>query len=150
MEDVEISKMTSEDLDDVYEIDKESFPIPWSKASFEDELKNMLATYFVAKLNGKIVGYIGMWMIIDECHITNIAVHPKYRRIGIASKLVEKTLDYCNESGVSYVLLEVRLNNFSAQNLYERFGFKSDGIRKGYYKNPDGTYDDAILMTKEF
>ena len=145
-----IEKMTFDNLDEVYEIDKESFPVPWSKESFEEELKNILSTYLVAKIDDKVVGYIGSWMVIDECHITNIAVHPDYRRQGIANKLVEELLKYCNEHGISYILLEVRINNLSAQNLYKKFGFTSDGIRKGYYKNPDGTYDDAILMTKEF
>ena len=69
---------------------------------------------------------------------------------GIASKLVKELLTNCNEHGISYIYLEVRFNNFSAQKLYEKFGFQSDGIRKEYYKNPDGTYDDAILMTKAF
>lgn len=150
MAEIKIKKMTFEDLDAVYEIDQTSFPVPWSKASFEEELRNLLATYLVAKLDDKIIGYIGSWMVVDECHITNIAVHSDYRRNGVASKLVEELLKYCNEHGISYVLLEVRLNNFPAQKLYEKYGFHSDGIRKGYYKNPDGTYDDAMLMTKEF
>ena len=149
MDEIKIEKMTFDDLDDVYEIDKDSFPVPWSKSSFEEELKNILATYFVAKIDGKVIGYLGSWMVIDECHITNIAVHSKYRRNGIASKLVQELLRYCNEHGISYILLEVRINNFAAQKLYETFGFQTDGIRKGYYKNPDGTYDDAILMVKE-
>lgn len=150
MSDIKIEKMTFDDLEEVYEIDKESFPIPWSKTSFEEELKNILSTYLTAKIDGKVVGYIGSWMIIDECHITNIAILPSYRRKGIASKLVKELINYCNENGISYMLLEVRTNNVPAQKLYEKFGFKSDGIRKGYYKNPDGTYDDAMLMTKEF
>ena len=150
MQKITISKMTQSDLDDVYEIDKDAFPIPWQKTSFEEELKNILATYLVAKLNDEIVGYIGMWFVIDECHITNVAVHSKYRRMGIASCLIKETLKLCNGHGISYILLEVRTNNIPAQKLYESFGFKSDSIRKGYYKNPDGTYEDAILMTKEF
>ena len=149
MSEITIQKMTFDDIDEVYSIDKESFPIPWSKASFEEELKNMLAMYLVAKENNQVIGYIGSWMIVDECHITNVAVLSSYRRKGIASKLVKELIKYCNENGFSYMLLEVRLNNISAQRLYEKFGFNVDGIRKGYYKNPDGTYDDAILMTKE-
>ena len=78
MQEIEITKMTRDDLEAVYEIDKDSFPVPWSKTSFEEELKNMLATYFVAKLDGKVVGYIGMWLVVDECHITNIAVQHLY------------------------------------------------------------------------
>lgn len=150
MENITISKMTFEDLEGVYEIDKESFPIPWRESSFEEELKNILATYLVAKIQDKIVGYIGMWFIIDECHITNIAVSTKYRRMGIAKKLINKTLKLCKEHLASYILLEVRANNIPAQKLYESFGFKVEGIRKDYYKNPDNTREDAILMTKEF
>ena len=150
MQKIAITKMTFDDLDGVYEIDKDAFPIPWQKSSFEEDLKNILATYLVAKLNNEIVGYIGMWFVIDECHITNIAVHSKYRRQGIAKKLVNEMIKLCDSHGISYILLEVRANNIPAQKLYESFGFKSDGIRKGYYKNHDGTYDDAILMTKEF
>lgn len=150
MQEITISKMTVQDLEDVYEIDKEAFPIPWQKTSFEEELKNILATYLVAKENNKVIGYLGMWFVIDECHITNIAVHSSYRRNGIASKLIKEMFKLCNSHGISYILLEVRANNIPAQKLYESFGFKSDGIRKNYYKNPDGTYEDAILMTKEF
>ena len=150
MQKIEITKMTSNDLDAVYEIDKDAFPIPWQKTSFEEELKNILATYLVAKIDQKVVGYIGMWFVIDECHITNVAVHSEFRRQKVASELIKSMLRLCNSHGISYILLEVRANNIPAQRLYESFGFKSDGIRKGYYKNPDGTYEDAILMTKEF
>ena len=150
MQKIVVSKMTFDDLDTVCKIDKDAFPIPWQKTSFEEELKNILATYLVAKLNDKIVGYIGMWFVIDECHITNVAVHSDFRRMGIASELIKHMIKLCDSHGISYILLEVRANNIPAQKLYESFGFKSDGIRKGYYKNPDGTYEDAILMTKEF
>lgn len=71
---IEISKLATEDLEGIYEVEKDSFPIPWPISSFEEELKNILATYLVAKIEGKIVGYIGMWFVMDECHITNIAV----------------------------------------------------------------------------
>ena len=84
MDKIKISQMTMEDLEGVYEIDKEAFPIPWRRSSFEEELKNILATYLVAKIDENIVGYLGMWFIMDECHITNIAVSSNYRRMGIA------------------------------------------------------------------
>lgn len=71
---IEISKLTADDLEGIYEVEKDSFPIPWSISSFEEELRNILATYLVAKVENKIVGYIGMWFVMDECHITNIAV----------------------------------------------------------------------------
>ena len=71
---IEISKLTADDLEGIYEVEKDSFPIPWPISSFEDELRNILATYLVAKVENKVVGYIGMWFVMDECHITNIAV----------------------------------------------------------------------------
>lgn len=150
MDKIKISQMTMEDLEGVYEIDKEAFPIPWRRSSFEEELKNVLATYLVAKIDENIVGYLGMWFIMDECHITNIAVSSNYRRMGIAKKLINEMFKLCKNHLTSYILLEVRANNIPAQKLYESFGFKIDGIRKNYYKNPDNTHEDAILMTKEF
>ena len=118
--------------------------------NFEEELKNILATYLVVELENEVLGYLGMWFIIDECHVTNIAVKSKYRRKGIATKLIKEMFKLCKEQCISYAFLEVRISNLSAQKLYERFGFKSEGIRKEYYKNPDGSYEDALLMTKEF
>lgn len=150
MDKITVNKMSMEDLDGVYQIDKEAFPIPWQRSSFEEELKNVLATYLVAKMDEKIVGYLGMWFIMDECHITNIAVSTSYRRMGIAKKLINEMLKLCKTHATSYILLEVRANNIPAQKLYESFGFKIDGIRKNYYKNPNGTREDAVLMTKEF
>ena len=150
MQKITISKMTFDDLDDVYEIDKEAFPIPWRKDSFEEELKNILATYLVAKLDNKVIGYIGMWFVMDECHITNVAVASTYRRMGVASKLIKEMLKLCKENQIAYIMLEVRETNLPAQKLYESFDFIKDGIRKNYYKNPDGTFENAVLMTKEF
>lgn len=145
-----IDKMTQDDLEAVYKIDDISFPIPWQHSSFEDELKNILATYLVAKIDNIVVGYIGMWFIIDECHVMNVAVHPEYRRLGVAKHLINKMFNLCNTHGIAYILLEVRASNIPAQTLYKSFGFTEESIRKNYYKNPDGTYEDAILMTKEF
>lgn len=150
MKEIIITKMSLADINRVDEIDRLSFPIPWSKSSFEDEITNMLATYLVAKIDDVVVGYIGTRFIIDECHFMNIAVHPDYRNLGVANKLVEEIFKLCNENMITYALLEVRATNIPAQNLYKKFGFKVDGVRKLYYKNPDGTREDAILMTKEF
>lgn len=80
MNNITISKMTPDDITDVYEIEKDAFPIPWPIERLEEEMHNMLATYFVAKFENKIVGYIGMWFVMDECHIMNVAVHSNYRR----------------------------------------------------------------------
>ena len=150
MIDVVISRMTQEDIDGVYEVEKTAFPIPWPKRSFEEELKNLLAYYFVARIENRIVGYIGMWFVMDECHITNIAVHEEYRRQKIASKLIEKMLEECKEHGTTYIELEVREKNLAAQKLYEKYGFQEECIRKDYYKNPDQTKESAVIMTRDF
>lgn len=150
MSKIKIEKMTFEDIDAVDEIEKDAFPIPWKKTSLAEELTNMLATYLVAKIDEKVVGYIGMWYVLDECHITNVAVHKDFKRQGIASDLINAMLKICKEHESQYILLEVRANNIPAQNLYTKFGFTKDGVRKDYYKNPDGTFEDAILMSKEF
>lgn len=150
MTDVVISRMTQEDIDGVYEVEKTAFPIPWPKRSFEEELKNLLAYYFVARIENRIVGYIGMWFVMDECHITNIAVHEEYRRQKIASKLIEKMLEECKEHGTTYIELEVREKNLAAQKLYEKYGFQEECIRKDYYKNPDQTKESAVIMTRDF
>lgn len=149
MNDIVISKMTHDDILAVYEIEKDAFPIPWPIERLEEELNNMLATYLVAKIDDKIIGYIGMWFVMDECHIMNVAVHSKYRRKKVASMLVNKMLELCKEHETRVAILEVRANNFSAQSLYSKFGFASEVVRKGYYKNPDNTREDAIVMVKE-
>lgn len=149
MEKIRIEKMTLDDIDGVCEVCENSFPIPWSRKSFEDELKNMLATYLVAKLEEKVVGFIGLWFVMDECHITNIAVHNEYRNKHIATELVNAMFEYCKEHETAYVLLEVRSSNVAAKELYKKFGFKEDIVRKDYYKNPDNTREDAIVMSLE-
>jgi len=101
LDDVEISYMTLEDIDDVMVVEKLSFTIPWSKnALIEEVLNNRMAIYITAKVNGKAIGYAGMWKIFDEGHITNIAVHPEYRQNGIGSRLVEKLVDIAKERGI--------------------------------------------------
>lgn len=149
MENLTITKMSKNDLAGIYEVEKTAFSIPWPISSFEEELNNMLATYLVAKIDDKVVGYLGVWFVMDECHITNIAVHSDYRRNKIASNLIKKMLELCKEHETAYILLEVRKSNVGAINLYKSFGFKDDAIRKNYYKNPDNTHEDAIMMSLE-
>ncbi len=144
--DVEISQMKRADLESVIEIEKASFPTPWSRYAFLAELyENRRARYFVAreKARGDIVGYVGTWLILDEAHITNIAVHPGFRRKGIGKKLMLAAIDYAESQGVGAVTLEVRASNIIAQSLYEKIGFVSVGIRPGYYHD-DG--EDALIM----
>lgn len=138
-----IDFMEEKDIDEVLDISSLSFSIPWSKSSYIQELSNPVAKYFVAKADDKIVGFIGTWMILDESHITNIAVHPNYRKQGIASMLLKELLNHCKNQGCVAYTLEVRSGNKAARSLYEKHNFKQDGIRKGYYED---NKEDAILM----
>lgn len=142
--------MKKEYIDEVYEIDKLSVPIPWSKNSIEEEMNNMLAKFLIAKDEQKVVGFAMCWFVMDECHIGNIAVHPDYRNQGIATELLNNLLVGCKkEHGTKNLLLEVRVSNEPAINLYKKLGFYELVIRKQYYKNPDNSYEDAIIMAKE-
>lgn len=145
MADLEICSMSLKDISEVIVVEKLSFSIPWSEASFIEEIKNnRFARYIVAKADGRVVGYAGMWIIIDEGHITNIAVHPEYRRMGIGSALMSRLIEIARAEGVESMTLEVRKSNFAAQKLYQKYGFKASGIRKGYYAG-----EDAIIMWKD-
>lgn len=146
---IKISKMTAEDIPQICDIEEKSFPIPWQTDTFKHELTNMLATYLVAKDSEKVIGFIGAWFVMDECQITNIAVDEEYRKKGIASQLVTELFKECKKHGTNYIMLEVRVNNLVAQKLYAKHGFVEEVIRKGYYKNPDGTHEDAIVMSKD-
>lgn len=144
---IELMNMSFGDIDQVCEIENLSFAIPWSRESFESELsQNNLARYIVAKVNGKVVAYGGMWIILDEGHITNIAVHPDYRGQKIGEKLVEALLREAKESNAERITLEVRASNDAARKLYQKQGFTDGGIRKGYYGD---NREDAIIMWKK-
>jgi ribosomal-protein-alanine N-acetyltransferase len=125
------------------EVEIKSFEIPWSKESFENELKNNLALYLVAKVEEKAVGYIGVWKIFDEGHITNVAVHPDFRGNGIGKALISELLYLCKKDGILSFTLEVRESNIGAQKLYKSFGFVEAGKRKAYYSDNN---EDAIIM----
>lgn len=146
MESILIRSMVHSDVDEIFEIDRICFSLPWSKAAFEGELKNDLAYYECAEENGKIVGYMGMWRILDECHITNVAVLPEYRKRGIATLLIDKMIKVCKCSEITKMTLEVRESNFNAINLYRKFGFCPMGKRPKYYQKP---IEDAIIMWKK-
>lgn len=141
-----IRGMRYDDLDQITEVERVCFSLPWSKNSFERELENELAYYQCAEENGIIMGYMGMWRILDECHITNVAVLPEYRKRGIASMLISKMVEICKCSEILNMTLEVRESNLPAINLYEKFGFISVGKRPRYYLKP---VEDAIIMWKK-
>ncbi len=140
-------KMKKDDIEEVYQVEVSAFSEPWSKAAFEKEMKNKLANYIVAEDDcGKIVGYIGLWYIIDEAHINNVAVHKEFRGKQIGSALMEYMIENCKKDSIKSITLEVRASNEVAQNLYKKYGFKPGGIRKEYYSD---NREDAIIMWKE-
>jgi len=139
--------MTDKDVNGVFDISNASFSSPWSLESIEGEINNPLAKYIVARdeINGLVVGFVGIWIIVGEGNITNIAVHPDYRGNGIGDKLLSSLINLCYDLNCSLINLEVRESNYKAQNLYKKFGFNIDGIRKGYYED---NKENAILMSK--
>lgn len=147
MVNVRIMLMTMEDLESVIEIEESSFPIPWSRNSFLYELlENERAVYLVAKDTfNRVLGYVGLWIVFDEGHITNLAVHPLYRRQGVAQALLEGLIETVRPKGVQHLTLEVRVSNRPAQQLYEKMGFVHMGIRRKYYLDNN---EDAFIMWK--
>ncbi|WP_084110854.1 ribosomal protein S18-alanine N-acetyltransferase [Caldanaerobius fijiensis] len=138
--------MTEKHLDAVMEIEKEAFTVPWSRESFEMEItRNKCAYYIVAILDEKVVGYGGMWLVVDEAHITNIAVHRDYRGQGIGKKIIEGLIEEAKRRKLMAMTLEVRASNRVAIHLYEKYGFTPFGRRKGYYSDNN---EDAIIMWK--
>ena len=146
--DVSIRRMEKSDLDSVEKVEAQAYgQHHWSKESFSNELSNELARYYSAEdCNGILVGYAGCWQILEEVHITNIAVSPDYRRQGIGETLLKRIIDDCYENKAKYITLEVRVSNTAAIGLYEKYGFKSLGVRKGYYQNNN---EDALIMWTE-
>jgi ribosomal-protein-alanine N-acetyltransferase len=141
-----IRGMRESDLDRIMEIEVKAFSPPWSRESFLLELtKNLLARYIVAEVDGVVAGYGGIWLIIDEGHITNIAVDEKYRGLGIGNQLVEGLIQLCVDRDIKAMTLEVRKTNEVAKSLYKKYGFKEYGIRPGYYSDNN---EDAIIMWK--
>lgn len=135
--------MDQSHIDDVCDIEKSSFTKPWSRKSFEEELKNSNAVYSVAMVEEKSLGYIGGWIIQDQYDINNIAVLPQFRNRGIAKALLSHTIDFCTQKKLTQITLEVRQSNEPAKALYGSFGFIPVGIRKKYYSD---TGEDAIIM----
>ena len=145
---LEILPMKEEHIDAVLHIEESCFAIPWTKADFEREMtQNQFAIYRIAVLDGKIVGYAGMWHIVTEGHITNVAVLPEYRRQGIGNALIEEMIVIAEQKEMIGMTLEVRISNIAAQKLYAKYGFRPEGFRKNYYQD---TKEDAIIMWKYF
>lgn len=140
-------KMTLNDIPAVVELDRISFTLPWPERSFRFEVTDNLASRcWVADVDGRVVGMIVGWLLVDELHVATIATHPDFRRQGIARKLLSQSLLYAMNEGAQSSFLEVRESNLAAQEMYRKFGYEVTGRRKRYYKDND---EDAILMTLE-
>lgn len=137
-------RMELRDIDQIVKIENESFTTPWSKESFENELmKNQFAHYTVLEDEKEVFGYCGVWIIVDEAHITNIALLPKYRGLKLGESLLRKVMDSAREKGAKTMTLEVRVTNDIAQSLYRKLGFQNGGLRKNYYTD---NQEDALVM----
>lgn len=142
-----IRRMTVEDIPAVVALDQMSFTLPWPERSFRFELtQNSASRCWVAEVDGKIVGMIVNWLLVDEVHVATIATHPDFRRQGIARKLLSYSLRYMSDEGAISSFLEVRESNAAAREMYRKFGYEDTGRRKAYYKDNN---EDAILMTLE-
>ena len=140
---VTIRRMNEFDIDSVLIVEEKSFTLPWSRAGFVTEMKNELAHYLVMADKGKIIGYAGMWIIVDEAHVTNVAILPEYQGQKLGEKLMSALIAHAKDRGALCMTLEVRASNVVAQNLYTKFGFVSRGTRRNYYSD---TQEDAIIM----
>ncbi|KPU43625.1 mycothiol acetyltransferase [Oxobacter pfennigii] len=146
MGDIKLCRMDIDDIPEIMVIENLSFAVPWSAESFITEVQNnRAARYVVAKDTDKVIGYGGMWIILDESHITNIAVHPDYRGKGIGNLILKAMIEMAKQENIIAMTLEVRRTNYIAQRLYEKYGFVSVGIRPKYYEDNN---EDAIIMWK--
>ena len=139
-----VRPMLENDLEKIMEIELASFTSPWSPFAFTSELKeNDYARYFCLEVSGQIVGYMGLWFILEEGHITNVAITPLYRGNRWGEYLMRSVMKMMLSEGMERMTLEVRASNSPAQQLYERLGFVKAGVRKGYYSD---NREDAIIM----
>jgi [ribosomal protein S18]-alanine N-acetyltransferase len=142
---LEPARMQPSDLEDVLTIERTSFASPWSRDMFFEEMKNRNARVVVFRLEGKIIGYTCFWVVLDEAHILNIAVHPEQRGRGYGKAIMAYLESVCRQEGLNRLLLDVGRRNAPARSLYKKFGFSSIGFRKQYYAE---IKDDALVMEK--
>ena len=141
-----LRRMEAGDIDSICAIEERVFPSPWSRQSFEEEMVNALAVYIVAETGGRIAGYIGAWRILDEGHITNLAVDTHWRRRGLGRRLLGAMETLLWREGIRRVTLEVRVSNEPALSLYRRQGYRERGVRRRYYQDNG---EDAYIMWKQ-
>ena len=139
--------MTADHVSQVAELEKICFSDPWSEKSIASELTNPLSFWLVAVEGDKVAGYVGSQSVMGESDMMNVAVHPDFRRQGVAEKLVLELVAALASAGNHCLTLEVRASNVSAISLYEKLGFAQIGLRKNYYRNPK---EDALILRKEW
>jgi len=140
---VSVEPMRRGDIPSVSAIERRSYAIPWHENAYYTELSNRSACYLVARLEGQVVGYAGMWVIVDEAHITTVAVAPEQRGKKIGERLLHGLLEEAIIHGATRATLEVREHNVVAQNLYRKYGFREAAIRKNYYTD---NQENALVM----
>lgn len=144
MTDFVIEKMSPSHVGEIARLEKECFSTPWSEDGLKSELNNAFARFFVANYAGEIAGYVGAHNVLGEVYITNVAVFEKFRRKGVAKKLIDALLKTAKAENGNFVTLEVRESNIPAVSLYEKCGFEKVGERKNFYEKPR---ENAVLMT---
>lgn len=136
--------MRLDDIPHVCDIEQEAFTTPWTAGAFHNELtNNQFAQYMIMEYSGEVAGYAGMWLIMDEAHVTNIAVRERYRGRKLGERLLRELMQTAGFMGAVRMTLEVRASNLIAQQLYEKLNFRSVGVRRGYYTD---NQEDAIIM----
>ncbi len=140
-----IRKMTELDLDEVMMIEQESFTLPWSRESYQGELRNSFASYIVCDCAGDVAGYAGIWVVFEEAHITNVAVKKSFRTRGIGLALMDEAERIARARKATRILLEVRPSNEAALHMYRNLDYMQTSLRKAYYTDNG---EDAIVMTK--
>jgi len=140
---ITMRRMNEMDIDNVLIVEEQCFTVPWSREGFVGEMKNELSYYLVMVDRGTIIGYAGMWIIVDEAHVTNVAIMPEYRGRKNGETLMARLIECAKDRGALSMTLEVRTSNTAALGLYAKFGFVSRGIRRNYYTE---THEDAIIM----
>jgi ribosomal-protein-alanine N-acetyltransferase len=143
MDNIKFSSLSRENVIAVHRIENEIFPSPWSMESFIGEINNEAANYIVMTHDDEVIGYGGMWKVLDEGHITNIAVTKSFQGKGLGRALVEEMIDMAEKLGIKHVTLEVRVSNEKAIGLYKKLGFEIAGTRKRYYADNN---EDAYVM----
>ena len=144
---IEIRKMESGDVSGIAELEKLCFNDPWSENSISSELDNKLSLWLVAIESGCVVGYVGSQTVLGETDMMNIAIHPDYRKRGIAASLITELIDALGKRGSHSLMLEVRASNLPAILLYQKLGFCEVGRRRNYYRNPK---EDALILRREW